>query len=226
MENWKPTPGTKKLQKNFYSCWSLTNCIHQEACQKFEWQNPHWGEVSKFLARPPAPLLTERLKKLCLERAKALLNKLKKLPPSTIKIFSDKKLFTVDQVYNCRNDRYIVDKGTPAKPVYKSKHPASVMVLGIVASDGKKCPPIFIPEGLKVNSDTCIDLLRTKLRPWLWRNYPDGNYVFQQDGAPAHTSKKNLKNFWDSLAPQQPRPEPTGLFCLEHCRGQGLSNLS
>ena len=64
------------------------------------------------------------------------------------------------------------------------------MVLGIVSSDGKTCPPIFIPTGLKVNTDVYIDLLKTKLLPWLRRNYPEGNYVFQQDGAPAHTSKR------------------------------------
>lgn len=158
----------------------------------------------KSLVRPPVPLLTERLKKLRFERSKRLLNKLKKLTVPTVKIFSDKKIFTVDQVYNRRNDRIIVDQGSPTMPVNKTKHPASVMVLGIVASDGKKCPPIFVPAGQKVNTDLYIKLLSTHLLPWLKKNYPRGNYVFQQDGAPAHTSKKtqdwlatNLKEFWD-----------------------------
>jgi hypothetical protein len=56
-----------------------------------------------------------------------------------MEIFSDKKIFTVDQSYNRRNDRVIVEKGSEATPVSKTKHPAGVMVLGIIASDGKKC---------------------------------------------------------------------------------------
>jgi hypothetical protein len=144
----------------------------------------------KSLVRPPAPLLTDRLKTLRLERSKKLLSRLKKMPKSTVKIFSDKKMFTVNQVYNRRNDRVIVDQGDSGTPVNKTKHPAGVMVLGIVASDGKTCPPIFIPAGLKVNTEVYIGLLERHLVPWLRRNYPDGNYVFQQDGAPAHTLKR------------------------------------
>jgi DNA invertase Pin-like site-specific DNA recombinase len=46
----------------------------------------------KSMVRPPAPLLTERLKTLRFERSKSLLNQLKSLPSSTVKIFSDKKI--------------------------------------------------------------------------------------------------------------------------------------
>jgi transposase len=158
----------------------------------------------KSIVRPPAPLLTERLKKLRFERSKRLLNILKKDAASTVRIFSDKKVFTVDQVYNRRNDRIIVNQGTPATPVITTKHPAGCMVLGIVASDGQKCPAIFVPEGVKVNSDAYIELLKSKVVPWLKKTYPKGNYVWQQDGAPAHTSKKtqawlaeNMSMFWD-----------------------------
>jgi hypothetical protein len=105
----------------------------------------------KSLVRPPVPLITERLKQLRLDRSKRLLYRLKKLDSSMVKIFSDKKIFTVDQAYNRRNDRVIVDQGESATPVSKTKHPASVMVLGVVASDGNKCPPIFVPAGVKVN---------------------------------------------------------------------------
>ncbi|XP_047135225.1 uncharacterized protein LOC124812490 [Hydra vulgaris] len=42
--------------------------------------------------------------------------------------------------------------------------------------------------------DEFIHLLQEKVISWLNRNYPDGQYVFQQDGAPAHTSKK-IQNF-------------------------------
>jgi hypothetical protein len=100
---------------------------------------------------------------------------------ATVKIFSDKKLFMVDQAHNRRNDRFIVDQGTPAIPVNRTKHPVSVMVLGVVCSDSRKLPPIFIPAGLKVNTNAYLSLLETELLPWLKKTYPQGNYIFQQD---------------------------------------------
>ena len=128
----------------------------------------------RSLVRPPVPLLTERLKESRYVKAKKLLARLKKETESTVRIFSDKKIFTVDQAYNRRNDRVLVDQGQPAIPVSKTKHPAGVMVLGIVASNGKKCPAIFVPAGAKVNTECYIDLLKTNLLPWLCQNYPAG----------------------------------------------------
>ena len=158
----------------------------------------------KSLVRPPVPLLTERLLKSRLERSKRLLNKLKGKDSSTVEIFSDKKIFTVNQAYNRRNDRIIVNQGESATLVSRTKHPQSVMVLGVVASDGHKCPPIFVPAGVKVNTEAYLELLESKVLPWLKKTYPQGNYVFQQDGAPAHTSRRtqkwlaaNMSDFWE-----------------------------
>ena len=100
----------------------------------------------------------------------------------------------MDAVVNRQNDRYISDLPTSlVNPAIKfnsvSKHPAKIMVLGIVASDGKKCPMIFIPENEKVNAAVYQNLLKKHFLPWLRKNYPPGSYVFQQDGAPSHTAK-------------------------------------
>ena len=108
------------------------------------------GMVSKV--RPSRPLLTTKTTETRLFKAQRLLYQLKKQKPGTVRIFSDKKLFTVDQAHNRRNDRMVVKVGSKATPKFKTKHPASVMVLGIVASDGNKCPPIFIKQGLKINA--------------------------------------------------------------------------
>jgi transposase len=158
----------------------------------------------KSVIRPPRHLLTPAQKKVRLEHGKVLLNKLKSMAKLTVKIFSDKKVFTVDQAYNRRNDRQIVNMGEAGDPVSRTKHPASVMHLGIVSSNGKKAPPIFVPDGEKVNSEVYINILATKLVPWLRKTFPEGNYVFQQDSAPAHASKKtqewlraNVAEFWD-----------------------------
>jgi hypothetical protein len=158
----------------------------------------------RSVVRPPRHLLTQRQKEVRFERGRRLLNQLKSLPPSTVKIFSDKKIFTIDQSYNRRNDRQIVDVGVSGDPVARTKHPASVMMLGIVASSGQKAPPIFIPEGEKVNTEVYIAILRSKVLPWLKKTFPNGDYIFQQDSAPAHASNKtqdwlrmNMAGFWD-----------------------------
>ena len=159
------------------------------------------GMVSKV--RPSRPLLTEKTTNTRLFKAKRLLYQLKKQKPGTVRIFSDKKIFTVDQAHNRRNDRMVVKVGSKARPKFKTKHPASVMVLGIVASDGNKCPPIFIKEGVKINAQVYQKLMRYHVLPWLKATYPDGNYVFQQDSAPPHKAKttqewmkRNLANYW------------------------------
>jgi hypothetical protein len=54
----------------------------------------------KSLVRPPVPLLIERLKISVLSNPSVFFKQDKKSPMSTVKIFSDKKLITVDQVNN------------------------------------------------------------------------------------------------------------------------------
>lgn len=77
------------------------------------------------------------------------------------------------------------------------------MVLGVLASDGKKMPPVFFKSGQKIGSEEYYKGLRYHVLPWLKANYPAGTYVFTQDGAPCHTSKKvqdfcraNMADFW------------------------------
>ena len=64
------------------------------------------------------------------------------------------------------------------------------MMLGVVASDGEKCPPTFTPANEKISTEQYLETLERHVLPWLQRTYPAGNYVFQQDGAPAHAAKK------------------------------------
>ena len=77
------------------------------------------------------------------------------------------------------------------------------MVLGIVASDSKKCPPIFIKEGVKVNAQVYQKMLSHNVWLWLKATYPNRNYVFQQNSAPAQKAKTTqtwmkriLANYW------------------------------
>ena len=121
-----------------------------------------------------------------------------------MKIFSDKKNFTVDQAHNRRNDRYVVEVGEEPPPIRCTKHPAYIMVLGVVGSDGQKCPLYHFKQGMRMKATDYIRVMRTHVLPWLKRAYPEGNYVFQQDGARPHTAdasrkwlQKNLADFWD-----------------------------
>ncbi len=102
-----------------------------------------------------------------------------------------------------------------------TKHPQQVMVLGILSSDGKRMPLIFFGRDKKCNSEVYYKILRYKVSLWLKRTYPLGNYIFQQDGAPAHTSKKvqnflasSLAEFWsmDLWPPSSPDLNPLNFF--------------
>lgn len=77
------------------------------------------------------------------------------------------------------------------------------MMLGMVGSDGKRMPPFWFKEGLKIMAEVYLEVLQDVVKPWLDSNYPNGNYIFQQDSAPAHKAKKvqawcqkELAGFW------------------------------
>ncbi|QQP53735.1 Putative transposable element [Caligus rogercresseyi] len=112
-------------------------------------------------------------------------------------------MFTVDQAFNRRNDRVVVPKDEEAPPVMTTKHPAGVMVLGVVGSDGQKMPPHFFPCGLKINTEEYLKVLRRVVLPWIKATYPGQDVVWQQDSAPAHGANKtqkwqktNMPKFW------------------------------
>ena len=73
--------------------------------------------------RPHRQFLSTTTQYTRVTKAKKLLSKLKKKVKGTVVIFSDKKLFTVDQAYNSRNSRAIVPKGTKPPPIGRTKHP-------------------------------------------------------------------------------------------------------
>lgn len=175
----------------------------------------------KSRARIKVPLLTQAQKYTRLQRSKVLINDLKHAAQGRVILFSDEKIFNVDAHSNRRNDRWIGNDATNAPDAVRytncTKHPASVMVFGLIASDGKKMPPVFIPSGVRINAEAYLEILCTKVKPWVEANYPDRNYVFQQDGAPAHTAKKtqewlekNLAGFWpkEMWPPQSPDLNP------------------
>ena len=69
--------------------------------------------------------------------------------------------------------------------VMKTKFPATVMVFGVVSSDGHIMPPHIFEVGLKVNTKVYLDMVKSVVIPWY--NLVAGGrlWVWQQDSAPA-----------------------------------------
>ncbi|BHF64787.1 hypothetical protein SprV_0200779400 [Sparganum proliferum] len=152
---------------------------------------------AKSRARTKKHLFTGAVKEKRLERSKRILSLLKKGPHPVF--YSDEKLFTGDLVSNSRTDRYISPlkvSGVSVDVKKKSlvKHPAFVMVFGLISSDGKVMLPVFIKAGVKVNTNVHLDVLQKHAKPWIYSNYtPDDNVALQQDGALPYTSQKIQK---------------------------------
>ncbi|QQP51490.1 Uncharacterized protein FKW44_012871 [Caligus rogercresseyi] len=113
----------------------------------------------------------------------------------TVKIYSDKKIFTVDAVLKeemidswlKQEVRWRVLQDQTSSPSHGPGHHA----------------PTLLQANEKVNSDVYYKVLRYKVLPWLKSTFPRNNYEFTQDRAPAQTSMKvqefckgNMESFW------------------------------
>ena len=96
---------------------------------------------------------------------------------------------TLDPVRNRRNDRY-VDFGDNVEDhvryISSTKHAFAVMFLGLVCSNGEVSTPVLFDGGYRLNADGYIDVMTSTIIPWIWKVAGKKNFVFQQDGAPAH----------------------------------------
>ena len=70
--------------------------------------------------------------------------------------------------------------------VMKTKFPATVMVFGVVSSEGHIVPPHIFEVGLKVNTKVYLDVLKSVVIPWCNQVASGRPWVWQQDLAPAH----------------------------------------
>ncbi|UYV80732.1 hypothetical protein LAZ67_19001555 [Cordylochernes scorpioides] len=158
----------------------------------------------KSYALRKGQLLTENMKNNRKGKAAALLNNLKHDSFGMLRFFSDEKNFDVDQKVNPRNDRWICKDPSEIPVVMHTKFPTSVMVLGVISSEGDVMPPRFFEKGLRMNADTYINVLETVVKPWMDMVAAGRKHVFQQDSAPAHKAKKtqswltlNVPSHWD-----------------------------
>ena len=74
--------------------------------------------------------------------------------------------------------------------VIKTNFPATVMVFGVVSSEGHIRPPHIVRVGLKVNTKVYLDVLKSMMIPWCNQVAAGRPWVWQQDSVPAHKSKE------------------------------------
>ena len=107
--------------------------------------------------------------------------------------------------------------------VMKTKFPATVMVFGVVSSEGHIMPPHIFEVGLKVNTKVYLDVLKNVVIPWYNQAVGDIPWVWQQDSAPVHKSKESqtwLQKecydfvFFSHWPPSSPDLNPAGLLRL------------
>ena len=97
------------------------------------------------------PLLSAAVIQKRLERSTCLFNDLKN-HGNRIFIFSNEKIFTGDPVFNKYND-YVVwveNDDSIYRWVSKTKHPASIMMLGVLVLNGKTVPPIWFEQNYRL----------------------------------------------------------------------------
>ena len=128
--------------------------------------------------------------------------------------FSDEINCTQDQRTNSQNNRWLARNPADVPVVMQTKFPATVMVLGVVSSDGDVMPPHNIPQGLRINSDVYTEMLESVVLPWIKKVAKGRPYVWVQNSAPCLTSRKTIawcsENFYDLVGPDVwPQAPPT-----------------
>ena len=107
-------------------------------------------------------------------------------------VFTDAKDFSYEVARNRQNDRVFgtCKKEIPSSRLYHetSRFTKKVMVSAGVSWNGKTDIHFIDTNKTKVNSESYIKLLDDGLLPDCRRLYPENDFIFQQDGAPSHTS--------------------------------------
>jgi transposase len=141
--------------------------------------------------RVPAQIISDSVKQKRLKRCQKLIRRLPTVVAKKV-FFTDEKNFYLNPPVNRQNDRIwsagkkqAVDKGRLV--VERAKFSKHVMVSAGLCYGGKGRLH-FIPDNTKVNAKLYVDTLLPKLIEDCKSVLPRG-FIFQQDGAPAHTAK-------------------------------------
>ena len=112
----------------------------------------------KSLKRRKVHMLTKSIREKRLQRSRILLSRAAESVVDKI-LFSDEKLFTIEEVSNSQNDRIVStsvkDIPEEVRFIPKCQKPASVMVWGGISANSRT-NLIFVPSGVKINSKTYL----------------------------------------------------------------------
>ena len=75
-----------------------------------------------------------------------------------------------------------------------TKFPPTVMVFGVISSEGDVMPPYFFEEGHRVNADAYTHVLETVVKPWMDQVASGREYIFQQDSSTQSRENPGLAN--------------------------------
>lgn len=170
----------------------------------------------KAYRRSTGHLLTPRLKDIRKTRCQRLLQWHATNGHENI-LFTDEKIFTVEEKFNRQNDKVYAHTSSEAREkvpkVQRGHHPASVMVWWGVSHQGVT-DLHFCEKGVKTGAKVYQqDVLEGVVRPLNTGLFSGQRWVFQQDSAPAHKAKttqewlrKNIPAFisaedWPSGSP-------------------------
>ena len=155
----------------------------------------------KLKLKPYKRIRDEKVRSKRKTRCRLLLNRFTAEKVKNI-IFTDEKDFTLEEVRNRQNDRVYGKRKRDIAPnrLYREKSRFTKKVSAGVYWKGKTRIHFIDTEGTKVNSESYKNLLEIGLLPDCRRLYPNGDWVFQQDGAPSHTSK-TTQEYLDGATP-------------------------
>ena len=123
-------------------------------------------------------LITPEQRQQRLLKSKRILSSLKK-GAKQLHFFSDEKIFTVDRARNSHNDQWICVDPEDVPAVMMSKNPASVMLLGVVSSEGHVMPPHFFQPKQRVNQEVYLETMEKIVKPWMDSVAGGREYTFQ-----------------------------------------------
>ena len=141
-----------------------------------------------------------------------------------------KTMLSTDQSYDNRTiastlkmQIWIAMNNRNVPRVMKTQFPDTVMIFGVVSSEGHSKPPHIFEVGVKVKTKVYLDVLKGVVIPWCNQVAVGRQWVWQSDSAPADKPKRDPGLASEevlrlctllSLAPLLTRHEPAGLLRL------------